>query len=202
MFKLSFGGLFGIGGNKPKYLKSSELKKGSVLVKPLNPDADDMAEAFGIKAGRSRELEKLAEEYYKEASKYSDAVARISEICLHPNELGFAIYVMARRKTELTPRKNPLPESIKPMQVIKLGENGKIHDALGISHERSHELVDLVGTGYRKGNDLISVMETISVEAKHPNELFFMSYVISELHSQNSRAGHLMELLRGGKPEE
>lgn len=200
--KFSISGLFGFGSNKPKYLKSSELKKGSVLVKPLNPDADDMAEAFGIKAGRSRELEKLAEEYYKEASKYSDAVARISEICLHPNELGFAVYVMARRKTELTPRKNPLPESIKPLQVIKLGENGKIHDALGITHERSHELVDLVSNGYRKGKDLITVMENVSVEAKHPNELFFMSYVIGDLHHQHQRVGSLFEMLRGGKPEE
>ena len=71
-------------------------------------------------------------------------------------------------------------------------------EGLGMDTDRAKYFQKLINFHYLEHNDTISVMQEVSKECKHANELFFCSTVITHrLRDQNGPGGLLRELLRG-----
>jgi hypothetical protein len=77
-----------------KFINSDELEAGTLKVISLNPDAETIDDALGITKERAKVLADKVRESYHTSGDLSEAGAKISEICKHPNELFFASFVL------------------------------------------------------------------------------------------------------------
>lgn len=87
---------------------------------------------------------------------------------------------------------------LKPELVVQLNEHNKLHiveveketssivEGLGLTREKEEELGNMAMECYRSTNNVVACMEKASKFCKHPNELFFVSYIISSRYVQNN----------------
>lgn len=71
------------------------------------------------------------------------------------------------------------PTSLDKTTVAEIYEDSNmIHSALGITHERYLELVDITNSALQSTKTISAAMESLSKKCKHPNELAFCSMMI------------------------
>lgn len=101
---------------------------------------------------------------------------------------------------------------LKPELVVQLNEHNKLHivevdketssivEGLGLTTEKEIELGDIAMECYSSTNNIVACMAKASKFCKHPNELFFVSYVISSRHVQsNMNPGAMLAKMIIGK---
>jgi hypothetical protein len=81
---------------KKEVLKKESLKpKGALAVEVIVPESNSLIESIGMSKERADELSKIAQTSYMTSSNLSEAAAKASEFCMHPNELFFVVHVLS-----------------------------------------------------------------------------------------------------------
>ena len=99
--------IFGKGSEKKKESKQEASKNtlkykyihpdfttGSVEVKEIQEDNDNMCVSLGITDERKEELAKIIAPIFKDHNRTTEAIAKASVHCKHPNELAFCVVVI------------------------------------------------------------------------------------------------------------
>ena len=92
----------------------------------------------------------------------------------------------------------------KNLHIIEIDkESDNLIDALGMTRERAQELRLKMETCFIKHKNIVSIGEEMSRECSHANELFFITYSISQkIQSHNHIGGIIGRIMAGPSPEE
>lgn len=78
-------------------------------------------------------------------------------------------------------------------------ETSQVSEALGLTEARKGELVDVAINTYRSTKNVVECMAIASKECKHANELFWMSFIIADHHTNGLNPGKMLaQMLMGG----
>lgn len=77
--------------------------KDYLKVTSINPDSENMTEAFGITKERFKELDILVMTAMKSTEKFSAAVEMVSVQCKHPNELAMCVFLLSEERHSVPP---------------------------------------------------------------------------------------------------
>ena len=71
------------------------------------------------------------------------------------------------------------------VRVVEIDETAKtINEGLGITEKRCEEIAKVVFESEKKETNIVKIMECVSLECKHPNELAFAIYVLARNQSR------------------
>jgi len=89
-----------------------------------------------------------------------------------------------------------------PNRVSKLVESTFVHESLGITDDRMDELTMLVKKIHRKHDDIVLIIEGVSAECKHPNELFMITFWLRGYIDDHQRRNVIQAFIagQGGSP--
>ncbi|TXI90014.1 MAG: hypothetical protein E6Q36_02250 [Chryseobacterium sp.] len=92
----------------------------------------------------------------------------------------------------------------KSLHIIEIDkESDNLIDAMGMTRERAMELRLKVDAGFIKHKNIVSIAEELSQECKHANELFFVTYSISQkIQSHNHIGGIIGRIMAGPSPDQ
>lgn len=77
--------------------------KDYLRVTAINPDSENMTEAFGITPERFKELDIVCVTAMRSTEKFSGAVEMISQQCKHPNELAMCVFLLSEERHSVPP---------------------------------------------------------------------------------------------------
>jgi hypothetical protein len=77
--------------------------KDYLKVTAINPESDNMTEAFGITKERFKELDILTMTAMKSTEKFTAAVEMVSTQCKHPNELAMCVFLLSEERHSVPP---------------------------------------------------------------------------------------------------
>ena len=83
---------------------------------------------------------------------------------------------------------------MKNLNVKEVSKSNSLTDALGISEDRCRELIKIVMRAEVDTNSVSEAAEVISRSCNHPNELFFVSFVLGSKIEMMNAAKALFEL--------
>lgn len=72
--------------------------KDYLRVTSINPDSENMTEAFGITEVRFKELDILCMTAARSTERFSGAVEMVSKECKHANELAMCVFVLSEER--------------------------------------------------------------------------------------------------------
>lgn len=79
------------------------------------------------------------------------------------------------------------------LQIVKINtETEYLHESLGIPEDRVTELGDATQEAFRTSGDISEAAEKVSGMCRHPNELFFVVYLLA----RNQTGPSLIDMLR------
>lgn len=77
--------------------------KDYLQVTSINPESDNMTEAFGITEERFKELDILTMTAMKSTERFSAAVEMVSKGCKHANELAMCVFLLSEERHRIPP---------------------------------------------------------------------------------------------------
>lgn len=96
-----------------KWINSDNMNtKEYLLIRCINEKSDTVHEALAITEERSHELIDMCVKAFEDTTKFTDAMALVSQKCKHANELMYTTYIMVDIRNQLN---NPLERLFKMM---------------------------------------------------------------------------------------
>ena len=80
---------------------------------------------------------------------------------------------------------NADPKNYCKYQVKEVNDSGGLVEDLGLTVERCKLFTKIVNEGFEKHNSIILVAEEASQHVLHPNELFYVGFVIAKKQLEN-----------------
>lgn len=84
-------------------------------------------------------------------------------------------------------------------------KTGSLTEGLGITKERAEVLARKIYEAYHSSGDLVEAISKASEECVHQNELFFQSFMLSDIHTKHmqmqSMMGMMGKMFSDGKPD-
>jgi len=103
--------------------------KGEYPIEKINPDAGNIDRILGISKERELEIQIAAIKSILEYKKIDEAMMKVSEICVHPNELAYANYIIGTETTLIKlmgkAYEKKMEKSIKDMEAELIGEDNQ-----------------------------------------------------------------------------